>query len=161
MDFERLSTNIIEIIDEVLSNQVLVNYIGHDSNNPSAQNINPKDIAPNGINERIFPYPFDTSYTPDVRSQLHVYYPNFLLVNNGNANQVALIFDIVVHKHIWLLVDDKKRLLRPYQIAKHIYDTFNEKRIDGIGKIHFKEGLHTIVNGKFEGLRLVATFTEF
>lgn len=161
MDFKRLSSNIIDIIDGALSNQQLVNYIGHNGNDPSLQTINPSLIAPKGSEERIFPYPFDTSYEGEVKSQLHIYYPQFKLKNNGNANQVALIFDIVVHKSLWLVTDNGEKLIRPYQIAKCIVDSFADKRIGKLGKIHFVDGSHTIINSDFEGLRLIAQFTEF
>lgn len=161
MDFERLSSNIISLIDEVLKNKNLVNYIGFDGDNPSSQSISAKSIAPKGEKERILPYPFDTSFNEDVRTQLHIYYPNLAFQNNGHASQVVVFMDIVVHKSIWLLTDKGKKLIRPYQIAKFIVDTFKDRNIPNVGKIHFLEGAHTVINNQFEGFRLVATFTEF
>ncbi|MCR8994650.1 hypothetical protein [Brevibacillus laterosporus] len=161
MDFERLSSNIISLIDEVLKNKNLVNYIGFDGDNPSVQSISPKSIAPKGEKERILPYPFDASFSEDIRTQLHIYYPNLVFQNNGHASQVVVFMDIVVHKSIWLLTDKDKKLIRPYQIAKYLVDTFKDKDILNIGKIHFVEGVHTVINNQFEGFRLVATFTEF
>jgi hypothetical protein len=161
MNFERLSSNIIVVINEILKNQNLVNYIGWTSDNPSSQSIVPSSIAPKAPNERIFPYPFDTNYKGDVRTQLHIYYPSFTFENNGKASQVVMLFDIVVHKSIWLVTDNGKKLIRPYQIAKLLVDTFKDKHIDGLGEIHFIQGSHTIINDQFEGFRLVARFTEF
>lgn len=161
MDFERLSSNIVVAIDQVLKNQNLVNYIGWNGNDPSLQSVVPSSIAPKATNERIFPYPFDTSYKEDVRTQLHIYYPSLVFQNNGKASQVVMLFDIVVHKSIWLLTDNGKKVIRPYQIAKYIVDTFKDKRIDGLGEIHFLQGSHTVINEQFEGFRLVARFTEF
>jgi hypothetical protein len=161
MDFERLSSNLVAIIDEILKNQKLVNYIGYDGNDPESKTISPQSIAPKGINERIFPYPFDVNFRDSVRTQLHIYYPHFTFENNSNASRVAIVFDIVVNKSIWLVSDGGRKLIRPYQIAKYIIDTFRDKHIDKVGKIHFIEGSHTIINDEFDGLRLVAQFTEF
>lgn len=164
MNLERLSNNLLDIIDVVLKNQELVNLIGYNKNfpiQPPDMPVNPKDIAPYGKMERILPYPFNIEYNKDVRTQLHIYYPNFTFVNNANASEVIVLFDIIVHKNIWLMMDNGKKVIRPYQIASKLFDTFNDKSIGKLGKIHFIEGSHTIVNTEFEGLRLVAKFTEF
>ncbi len=164
MNLERLSSNLIDIIDEVLKNQELVNLIGHNGNFPIvAPNnpVRPSDIAPFGSNQKIFPHPFDVEYKEDVRTQLHIYYPEFIFVNNGHANEVAIIFDIVVNKKIWLMMDNGKKVVRPYQIVNQIVKSFRKKRIGGLGEIHFSNGVHTIINSDFNGIRLVAKFTEF
>lgn len=161
MDFRRLSVNLIAIIEETLKNQELVNLIGFDGNNPSNNNVNPKEIAPKAKNERILPYPFDVDYKEDVRTQLHIYYPRISFESNGNASKVVVLFDIVVHKDIWLLMDNGEKVIRPYQISKALIDTFNKKRVKGVGELHFLDANHTPINEEFEGFRLVAQFTEF
>jgi hypothetical protein len=162
MNFDRLSSNIIVIIGEVLKNQTLVNYIGANGDNPTTDYvISPATIAPKGVNERIFPFPFDIAFKDDVRSQLHIYYPNLTFENNGKAGRAIILFDIVVHKGIWLLKDEGKNVIRPYQIAKLILDTFKDKNIVGLGQIYFVKADHTVINEQFEGFRLVATTTEF
>lgn len=161
MNFERLSSNIITIIGEVLRNQALCNYIGWNGDNPSDQNIAPSTIAPRGSSERLFPYPFDVTFKEDVRTQLHIYYPNLTFENNGHAGRAVILFDIVVHKDIWLVMDKDKKIIRPYEIAKLILDTFKDKNIEGLGELHFVSADHTVVNESFEGFRIVATTTEF
>lgn len=165
MDFARLSSNLIDIINQILSNQNLVNYIGYNSNNPSlltgTQKVNPATIAPNAQGQRLFAYPFDKEYKADVRTEVHIYYPNIDIVNNGQVSQTIVNFDIVVHKSIWMLLDDGKKIIRPYQIAKFIYDSFHDKKVGKLGNIHFINASHTIINSEYEGLRLTATFTEF
>ncbi|TVX86075.1 hypothetical protein [Paenibacillus agilis] len=161
MNFERLSSNIIAIIGEVLRNQQLINHLGWNGDNPSTQMINPALLAPRGTSERIFPYPFDTTFKDDVRTQLHIYYPQLKFENNGNAGRAAILFDIVVHKDIWLLTDKGEKIIRPYQIATLILDAFKDKNVEGLGEIHFISAEHTVVNEQFEGFRLVATTTEF
>jgi hypothetical protein len=161
MNFERLSSNVITIIAEVLKNQKLVNYLGWNGDHPSAKSIVPSTIAPKGANERILPYPFDTSYKADVRSQLHIYYPSMVFENNGNAGVALVVFDIVVHKSIWLLTDADKRVIRPYQVANFIMQSFKGKSIEGLGELHFIKADHTVINEQFEGFRLVARITEF
>lgn len=161
MNFNRLSSNIITIIGEVLKNQDLVNCIGWSGDDPSNQAINPSDIAPRGKGERIFPYPFDVSFKDDIRTQLHVYYPNLSFENNGHAGRAVILFDIVVHKDIWLMMDRGEKVIRPYEIARLILDAFKDKNVEGLGEIHFVSADHTVVNEQFEGFRLVATSTEF
>ncbi|OME53982.1 hypothetical protein BSK59_15485 [Paenibacillus odorifer] len=161
MNFGRLSSNIIAVIEEVLRSQTLVNYLGWNRDNPSVQVINPISIAPRGESERIFPYPFDTTFKDDVRTQLHIYYPNLAFENNGHAGVAVILFDIVVHKDIWLLTDNEKKVIRPYEIARLILDAFKDKNVEGLGELHFVKADHTVVNEQFEGFRLVATTTEF
>lgn len=164
MDLTRMSSNLIDIIEEVLKNQELVNLIGYNGNFPILPPnvpVVPKDIAPKGSKERIFPYPFNVDYKADVRTQLHIYYPSFRFKNNGHANEIILIFDVVVHKSIWLMQDNNKKVIRPYQICKQIVDTFKDKKVGQLGEIHFVDGSHTLINSDFEGVRLVAKFTEF
>jgi hypothetical protein len=159
-----MSSNLIAIIDEVLKNQELVNLIGHNGNFPILPPTVPpvaKDIAPKGVNQRIYPYPFNVEYNQDVRTQLHIYYPSFQFKNNGYANEIILIFDIVVHKDIWLMIDNSKKVIRPYQICDQLVKIFKDKRVEGLGQIHFIDGSHTLINSDFEGIRLVAKFTEF
>lgn len=158
---ERFSSNIINIIDSLLKNQEICNLVGQNGNIPVEKPVLPQDIAPYGKNERIYPYPFDIDYTDDVRSQIHVYYPSFSFENNGHATEIIVIFDVVVHKKIWLMTDNKKKVIRAYEIIKNIVSSMNDKKIDGIGKIHFVEGSHTIINSEFEGVRLVAKLVEF
>lgn len=158
---EKFSSNIINIIDEILKNQEICNLVGQDGNIPVATPVLAKDIAPKGVKERIFAYPFDTNFTEDTRSQLHIYYPSFSFENNGHATEIVIIFDVVVHKNIWLMTDNKKKVIRAYEIVRNIVSSMNGKNIDGVGKIHFVEGAHTIVNSEFEGVRLVAKLTEF
>lgn len=161
MNFNRLSSNIITIIGEVLKNQELVNCIGWNSDEPSKQQINPSEIAPRGKSERIFPYPFDVSFKDDIRTQLHIYYPNLTFESNGHAGRAVILFDIVVHKSIWLMTDDQKKVIRPYEIARLILDTFKDKNVEGLGEIHFVSADHTVINEQFEGFRIIATTTEF
>lgn len=161
MEFENLSSNIISAIDEVLRNQTLVNFLAWNGDNPSSEAISPSSIAPKGEIERVFPYPFDTTFKNDVRTQLHIYYPNISFENNGNAGRAVILFDIVVHKDIWLLTDGGKKVIRPYEIVKLILNTFKGKKVEGLGEIHFVTGDHIVVNEQFEGFRLVATTTGF
>lgn len=161
MNFDRLSPNIISIINEVLKNQALINYLGFNGDNPSTTMISPSSIAPKGVNQRIFPHPFDTTFKDDVRSQLHIYYPDLLFENNGQAGVAFVLFDIVVHKSIWLVTDSGEKIIRPYQIAKLILDSFKDKHVRGVGKMHFVKAEHTVINDQFEGFRIVARMIEF
>lgn len=161
-NFDRLSKNIITIIDEILKNQRLVNYLAIDGDNPSTSSpVPPKTIAPKGASERIFPHPFDITFKDGVRSQLHIYYPEVDFENNGHAGVILILFDIVVHKDIWLLMDKGEKVIRPYQIGSLILESFKDKNIHGLGEIHFVKAKHAVVNEQFEGFRLIASMTEF
>lgn len=155
------SSHIIDLIDEILKNQELCNLIGQNGNLPVKVPVDPKSISPMGEKERIYAYPFDIDFTDDVRSQLHIYYPSFSFENNANVADISVVFDIVVHKKIWLMMDNKRKVIRAYEIARNIVGSMANKRIGSIGKIHFSEGMHTIINSEFEGVRLVARITDF
>lgn len=160
MSINRLSVILVETIGQLLSNQNIVNYVGHDSNNPENANIIPSTIAPKGVDERILPYPFDITYSGDARSQVHVYFPQFDYVNNGHATKVTMYIDIVVNKDIWLVQQGTEKIIRPYKIADLIEDHFKDK-ITNVGKMHFIAGDHLTINPKYDCIRLTINLTEF
>lgn len=164
-----MSEKLIIIIDELLSNQNIVNLVGSNSNFPVNKNVDPKTIAPMAKGQRINVTPFDDDYTDDVRTEIRVYYPEFTFKNNNYVNDSVLIIDIIVHKSIWLMEVNGKKVVRPFHIASEIFDhfrvaereKFKSENMKKLGKIQFTDGRYTLVNKEFDSLRLFARLVDF
>jgi hypothetical protein len=151
MNFLTLSNDLIGLIGKMLNNQELGKLLYYTQSNPLNQpNLNLVDLAPFGNSERILPHPFDVDYTADVRSQLHIYFPNCVFTNNQIVEDTMTFFDIVVHKSIWTIRDlQNKKKIRPYEIARLI--------IHELSNIcQFEEMTHIAVNDEFQCIRLQA-----
>lgn len=151
------SRNLVLLIDECLKNQNLSKLIVYNDNNPlNKPQVDISTIAPHGSNERYFAYPFDINFKDEKRTQIHIYYPNIKFKNNQNVADNNIYFDIVVHKKIWLYAQSNEKLVRPYQIASLIMDTF-DKSTDTLGVVNFHHVAHVVVNEEFDAIRLVAS----
>ncbi len=76
---------------------------------------------------------------------------NFTRSENPEFRDNIISFDIVCHLDQWQLKDFQ---LRPYRIAAEIDSMFDEKRLTGIGKLHFIGANQIILNDEFAGLTL-------
>ena len=77
---------------------------------------------------------------------------NFTPSENPQFRDNMITFDIICHFDQWQLKDFQ---LRPYRIAAEIDSMFNEKRLTGIGKLHFLGANQIILNDEFAGLTLM------
>lgn len=160
-----LSPSLVKIIDNCLSNDKLTKLLYYNVQNPLSQpSVNPSLIAPSGDSERILPYPFDVRFKSEERSQLHIYYPDVNFKNNEHVEQAIVWFDIVVHKRLWLFMQDGKKLVRPYEIASLIATQFDGSIPSTkltVGKLNMHGATHVVVNEEFNALRLEASMTTF
>lgn len=87
--------------------------------------------------------------------------PNVLLItfNNFKPNDQnpefrdnLITFSIYCHPDGWNLGDF---LLRPYAIADRIDTLFDDKKITGIGTLHFLGGGNSILEGEYIGFEMV------
>lgn len=154
MKLENMSYNLVNVIDKVLRNIKLAKYLYNNTNDPLLTMVNPTDIAPFGSKERILPYPFDTEFKGEQRSQLHVYFPELEFKNNEHVEDTIIWFDIVVHKKLWLFMENGKKLIRPYEIAKEIVNELE-------GTCDFIGGSHLTVNEEFDSFRLEARIRDW
>jgi hypothetical protein len=161
MDLSRMSESIVVMIDEILKNQKIVNLVGSSKSLPLTEDVPPASIAPMSKNQRITAYPFDIDYLGDVRTELRIYYPEFRFLNNNHVNETIVIVDIIVHKDIWLMSNDGKKVIRPYVIADEIFKHFKHRNVQRLGKLHFIDGAHVMINSEFEAVRLTAKLTDF
>jgi hypothetical protein len=165
MKLDLLSPNLVKIIDNCLRSEDLGKLLLYSTQDPlSNPPVDPSIIAPFGEYERILPYPFDVNYKDEERSQLHIYYPSMEFVNNENVEETHVFFDIVVHKRLWLYMQDGEKLVRPYDIASQVVSLFDgtiPTNLDTVGKLNFLGMRHVVVNEEFDALRLQALMTTF
>lgn len=77
---------------------------------------------------------------------------NFTPTSNLEFRDNIITFDIVCHFDQWQLQDFQ---LRPYRIAAEIDSMFNDKRLTGLGRLHFMGANQIILNDEFAGLSLI------
>lgn len=77
---------------------------------------------------------------------------NFTRSANPEFRDNIISFDIVCHFDQWQLKDFQ---LRPYRIAAEIDSMFDNKRLTGIGELHFVGANQIILNDEFAGLTLM------
>jgi len=162
---ELLSKNLVLIIDKLIKDEKVSKLIYYNTNDIfSRPDISPSIIAPLGETERVLPYPFDTSFTNDERTQIHVYFPDLDFVNAENAESTVVFFDIVTHRNLWLFSEFGEKLIRPYEIASSISRLFDgslPNTKSTVGKLNFLSLKQVHVNEEFSCVRLVATMTTY
>ena len=77
---------------------------------------------------------------------------NFTRSENPEFRDNIISFDIICHFDQWQLKDFQ---LRPYRIAAEIDSMFDNKRLTGIGELHFMGANQVILNDEFAGLTLM------
>lgn len=86
---------------------------------------------------------------------------NYIIISFDNFTRNAtnpefrdniIEFDIICHFDQWQLDDFK---LRPYRIAAEIDTMFDEKKLTGIGELHFLGASQIILTDEFAGLCLM------
>jgi len=77
---------------------------------------------------------------------------NFTRSANPEFRDNIISFDIVCHFDQWQLKDFQ---LRPYRIAAEIDSMFDNKRLTGIGELHFVGANQIILSDEFAGLTLM------
>jgi len=77
---------------------------------------------------------------------------NFTRSENPEFRDNIISFDIICHFDQWQLKDFQ---LRPYRIAAEIDSMFDNKRLTGIGELHFMGANQIILNDEFAGLTLM------
>ena len=77
---------------------------------------------------------------------------NFTKSENPEFRDNIISFDIICHFDQWQLKDFQ---LRPYRIAAEIDSMFDNKRLTGIGELHFMGANQIILNDEFAGLTLM------
>ena len=163
--FELLSPNLVKIIEGLVRNEELGQLLFYNTDNPLSQPpVNPSRIAPFGDNEKVAPFPFNTKFTGEQISQIHVYYPDVTLKNNEHVEESIVWFDIVVHKKLWLYTQDNNKLVRPYEIASRIDSQFDgtiSNTKTTVGELNFMNVGHVVVNDEFNALRLQAKMTTY
>lgn len=132
---EYLSINLQTIIMEIMNNSNIMNLL--ESESP------------------LLPYPFNTKTTDTTSCEIRVYYPS-LDFNNEHIQEVTVLFDIICSKSLWT----KDGNIRPYEIMRHLINSFLNKTIFEVGKLRFNGMRHVTVNDSYEGLRISARMIQ-
>lgn len=88
---------------------------------------------------------------PEYRNHLIINFDHFVQSQNPEFRDNIIEFCIICHFDQWHLKDFQ---LRPYKIAAEIDTMLNNKRLTGIGEIHFIAGEQILINDDYAGVCL-------
>jgi lipopolysaccharide biosynthesis protein len=160
MNMDFLSSDLVEILGKLMRNDNIAKLVGNDITRPFESDRKAiGELAPFGLDQRFFPYPFNIEYKENIRSQVHIYFPTMTFESNDVVENILVWFDIVIHKDLWLIEKREEnayqKLIRPYEIAHYI--AVEMKRIDlnrrdlMIDLVSFD---HLSVNENYHAIRL-------
>ena len=170
LTLERMSTNIVIVMDILASNQAIFELLYFEDDKPFSHDLTSEEesvarqcfeqkliMKNNSTLQRISPIPFNPNAQETSQVFIRVYYNQGSFDSTNVISTHQLNIDVICSKDLWLINDTihKLPLIRPYSIMSRIVDLvgkgMNENGIN-IGKFNgFK---HFTVNEKFECLRL-------
>ena len=155
-----LSKNIVDIMTALSQNQGLAQLLVNNEQNPFQKQItNLKDIArPSSDICRIYPYPFDPEAQIEDSSFIRVYYNQAEFNSNETIQEMDLHIDIIVAKNLWLINDNSRPLIRPYEIMDRVIDIVGKRSINNLISVKFDGWQHLAVNTKFDAIRLYSQY---
>jgi hypothetical protein len=156
-----MSKNIVNIMLQLSYSDGLVKLLVNNVDNPFSSSLpvinNSQLINPDSIDARIFPYPFDPEAQIEDSSFIRVYY------NNGEFDgeiiaESQLHIDIIVAKSLWLINNEGRSLIRPYEIMGLVTDLLGTRSNNDTLKLKFTGWQHLAVNTKFDAIRLYSEY---
>lgn len=162
MKMESMSKNIVNVMNELAKNQGLAMLLVNDYSDPFNAKYPAIDsrklITPNASTSKIFPYPFDPEATTLDGSFIRVYYNEGEFNSNEVIAESQLNIDIIVSKSLWLINDDNRSLIRPYEIMGRVMDTIGLRSNPNTIRLNFNGYQHLYVNTKFDCIRLYSDY---
>jgi len=154
------SQNIVAIMNELINDQELIKLLYYNEDNPYDK----PDLslpATNLIRNKIFPFPFNPRIQTEASCQLRVFYASGYFTNDETYSPSRLIFEIVVHKDLWLINDGTKSLIRPYEILNRLQIIFHKRSIGTLGRLRFRPWSFGFGNEHFDLIRFEAESETF
>lgn len=156
-----LSNNIVSILDILSNNERLCQLLLHNESNPFFEP-NPtamKNIAnPKSDSCRITPYAFDPEATIEDSSFIRVYYNNGEFDGSEAIQELTLHIDIIVAKNLWLINNDTRSMIRPYEIMDSIVDSIGRSSWNNKINVNFDSWTYLAVNTAFDAIRLYSNY---
>jgi hypothetical protein len=161
MNLISISSDLVSLLSKLLREDELLYLVGNDVTRPfDMPKKSVSSLAPNGSDQRFYPYPFNIEYNEGQRSQVHLYFPSMLFTNNDIVEDIIVWFDVVVHKELWLVekrMDNGSvaKLIRPYEIIQKIAESVKKVEEDTRDlKIDLVSLDHLAVNANYQAIRL-------
>lgn len=153
MKFKDLSENAITVIEKMLENEELVKLVAYDDATPydNANVVNKSDL----VLTKFFPTPVDYQVTTETHSEVRVFFPQGEVKNKKIMGNIV-VFQILVHKDLWLMKEGLNKKIRPYEIMGEIVEVFENKSHAKVGVLHFTDYKFIRVNKDFSGYELIA-----
>lgn len=158
---ESMSKNIVDIMFQLIKNEGLVRLLVNNESSPLAKDVTidkKKLINPSSVESKILPYPFDVEATISDGAFIRVYY------NDGNFNDNEVIaesqihIDIICARSLWLINDNDKSLIRPYEIMGRVIDMIGKRSLNSTIKLKFEGYQHLYINTQFDAIRLYCNY---
>lgn len=168
LTIERMSTNIVMIMDALASNQAIFELLYFEDDKPFSHDLEIDTVAKNyfeqktitksnSMVQRISPIPFNPNVQETSQVFIRVYYNQGSFDGTNIIGNHQLNIDIICAKDLWLINDTvhKLPLVRPYSIMARVIDVLGKgTNADGLNIGEFNGFKHLTVNEKFECIRL-------
>ena len=150
--FLSMDKDLNTILDAILKNNVIKKLLFYTNDAPLQQpNLNEKESL-SLINKNIKIVP-KLNIDSDELNYIIITFDNFTPnATNTEFRDNMIYFDVICHYDQWTIGDLQ---LRPYRIAAEIDSMFNEKRLSGIGLLHFIGCNQLVINENFAGVTLM------
>ena len=160
MKLESMSSNIVNIMLELIKNEGLCRLLVSNDSTPFVTPVSDRTILINPTSDKakIFPYPFDIDATTADICEIRVYYNTGKFNENETIAESQLLIDVICARSLWLISDNNRSLIRPYEIIGRIIDMLGRNSLNTTVKLNFESYQHLYINTKYDALRLYCNY---
>lgn len=153
MRIEYLGANLVTAMKELTTSQNLAKLLTYQDTPYSNPNLSADELQ-GLILSKLFPYPFTLNTVPDDVCHIYVWNPYGTFKNGEVIEHNDFYWDIVCAKSLWLC-NVGYASIRPYEVMKEIIKIYNDRSISTLGRVHFTDWEHLIIDNQFSGIRLI------
>ena len=156
--FAVMGDQLFNILNKLINNQRLCRLLKYQNTQPFSDNLEPV----NGLellNKQLIIVPKIPENDDKECSFIIVVFDKYIVnPNNDDFKLCTLRFEIVCPYEEWLLDENN---LRPYLLMQEIDEMFNQKRIEGLGKLQFSHSVPLTLSPQMGGYTMYYNINEF
>lgn len=144
-----------------MKNDNLLKYIYYTQKTPLEQSDFTEKEKNDLVYTKIVPAPFDEQIVKEEQNELRLFFAEGS-TENRKVLEIMLAFQIITHASLWPIHVNNEMRIRTYEIMKEIVNTFEDKKIQGIGTIKFNERfVYRHISERHGAYELLADITTF
>ena len=156
--FAVMGDQLFNILNKLINNQRLCRLLKYQNTQPFNDDLEPV----NGLellNKQLIIVPKIPENDDKECSFIIVVFDKYIVnPNNDDFKLCTLRFEIVCPYEEWLLDENN---LRPYLLMQEIDEMFNQKRIEGLGKLQFSHSVPLTLSPQMGGYTMYYNINEF